>query len=475
MKIIEYSSGKNERAIITAMIVNDVVLARIASKWNPKDYRFSSPYMNQIAEWCVEFFRKNQKAPRKGITLIFNNWSEQARDKDTVALIEDLLVAINGEYVQLSEDINPQHYIDLAGKMFEHNKLKKVREDIDNAIQANDYEKAHSYITNYHKIDIGAGAGTYLHQDEEAILSTFTDSDRDTIIEWPGALGKFFQGLFERDSLISYAAPEKTGKSFMLQETAYQAVSQRRRTLLLSVGDMMEKHVKRRWLARIASWPFRAPEWPLTVKYPTKIKLPDKEDKEASASCSFTERVFKGPLDGKRSIEAIAEFTKRVVKSKRRYFKMHCVPTRSMTIAGIRSYLRDCELEHWSPECIVLDYADILDMSHSKLDMRDQINETWAQLRAISQEIHGIVVTATQTNAQSYQVKTIGRNHFSEDKRKNSHVTATYNLNQTSKEKENQIMRINCPWLRDGESNIYRCVTVAQCLPLANPCVLSAF
>ena len=54
----------------------------------------------------------------------------------------------------------------------------------------------------------------------------------------------------------------------------------------------------------------------------------------------------------------------------------------------------------------------------------NQINTTWKQLRALSQDRHCLVVTATQANAGSYTREApMDRRSFSEDKRKLAHAT----------------------------------------------------
>ena len=95
-------------------------------------------------------------------------------------------------------------------------------------------------------------------------------------------------------------------------------------------------------------------------------------------------------------------------------------------------------------------------------------------MRALSQDIHCLVATATQTDAASYDVDSIGMKHFSEDKRKYGHVTAMIALNQTPDEKKKEIMRLNFIVLREDEFSVRNFVHVAECRGLANPCVLSA-
>jgi hypothetical protein len=75
----------------------------------------------------------------------------------------------------------------------------------------------------------------------------------------------------------------------------------------------------------------------------------------------------------------------------------------------------------------------------------------------------------------SYKEDLIGREHFSEDKRKMAHVTGMVGINQTRREKERGVYRLNWVVLREGEFIEEHCVHVAGCLGLANPAMKSAF
>ena len=108
-------------------------------------------------------------------------------------------------------------------------------------------------------------------------------------------------------------------------------------------------------------------------------------------------------------------------------------------------------------------------------DTRDQVNETWAALSAMRLARHCLLVTATQSDAGSFEKGLLDKRNFSEDRRKLDHVTAMCGINQRAEEKERGVCRLNWVNLREGEYSHKRTVHVAQCLDLANPAVLSSF
>ena len=69
MKITKYD-GSRLRSVLIAMIVNDKVLATIATRW-PREGLFGSPSANLIGGWCVAHFNRFQKAPGRAIKNTF--------------------------------------------------------------------------------------------------------------------------------------------------------------------------------------------------------------------------------------------------------------------------------------------------------------------------------------------------------------------------------------------------------------------
>jgi hypothetical protein len=154
---------------------------------------------------------------------------------------------------------------------------------------------------------------------------------------------------------------------------------------------------------------------------------------------------------------------------------MECTSNSTTTVADVRASLDEKIKGGWIPDVVVIDYADILaPEAGAKLqDFRHQTNETWKALRRLSQDYHVLVVTATQSDAASYEARLVTRKNFSEDKRKLSHVTGMVGLNQTEEEKSRGIYRLNWIVLREGVFYEARCVTSAGSLALANPAMLS--
>jgi hypothetical protein len=69
----------------------------------------------------------------------------------------------------------------------------------------------------------------------------------------------------------------------------------------------------------------------------------------------------------------------------------------------------------------------------------------------------------------------MNRSNFSEDKRKNAHVTGMVGLNQTPDENEMEVMRLNWIVRRGARFTNSECCYLAGCLAIGNPAIRSCF
>jgi len=149
-------------------------------------------------------------------------------------------------------------------------------------------------------------------------------------------------------------------------------------------------------------------------------------------------------------------------------------PNSSITAAGIESILVEWAMNGWVADVVIIDYADIL-AAPPGTEGRDCINENWKRMRRISQELHCLLITASQADAGSYTSELIKRGNFSDDRRKNDHVTAMIGINTTDEDKEDGMTRLNYMKRREEDFSQRRQVQVASCLAIGMPLVKSRF
>lgn len=460
---VQTRDGKKERLILTGMIVDPVVCGRVAARWVKGEGLFRSKWANLIGGWCVDFYRKYDTPPQGSIESIFESWADAAeRDENTVTLVERFLGHLSDGYEEASEDINPDYVVDTAGEYFNQVRLEKLSEQIKGDIESGSPSDAIDRVTKWSHVEIGGGTGVDVLNDADAIREAF-EHKGDPLVTYPGALGEFFDDDLGRDTFVAFLGATGRGKSWWLLDIAWEAMRQRRKVAFFEVGDMSQAQLIRRLSVRAA----KHPQKPCTVKYPVDLYV---EDGEAEAE--FGERVFEKPLDWRKAYKAVQKHAKGKGKDRLR-LSVH--PNSSLTVAGMNSILLMWEREGWVPDVIVVDYADILAPPSGVAETRDQINATWKQLRALSQKLHCCVVTATQSDANSYNATLMNRSNFSEDRRKMDHVTGMIGINMTDEEKEDGIYRLNWLKRRDAEYVENKCVYTAGALSIGRPVMKSAF
>lgn len=461
---LERRSAQDERKILVGMILDRIVLSRIASRWAPPGL-FRTPWCNLIGGWCVEYLNRYDSPPGKAIESLFYSWSETSQDETSSKLIATFLESLAEE----SEDtsINSEYLVDLAGRHFNSVQLESLADGIQSDLTSGQILSATERVSKWNRLELGAGAGIEVLSDMDAIRSAF-ETKSEPLIQFPGALGEFFGGSLERDGFIGVMGPDKRGKSFWLSEMAYRALLARRKVAFFECGDLSQDQIMRRLMCRIS----RIPLQPGAVPYPRSIQ---RERGSRVASVELEDKQFETSLSWRKAWKACQKLLERKVKTQQSMWKLSCHPNSTLTVSGIRSILSGWERDGWTPDVVVVDYADILGSDHPKMDYRHQINETWKALRALSQSLHCLLLTASQTDADAYRRNTITRSNFSEDKRKLAHVTGMIGLNQTPEEAEQGIIRLNWIVRRESAFRETQCVHVAGALGLANPAVVSCW
>lgn len=477
---VESVDGAVERRILIGMITSKSVLGRVTSLWDGKLFR--SRWSNALAALCVDFYKKHNEAPNKAIDSLYESWAVGQRDKATVDLLNNFLVSLDGDYRQLGKDVNPDHVIDIAGKHFREVKLTALKDDLETALAAHDLERGEKIAAAYRRVEMGNGTGVALFNDCEEVKAIFAEDNNEVLVRYPGALGEHFGDDLARDCFVVFEGTAKSTKSFWLQDVAWRGMCSRKKVAYFEAGDLSKHQVELRFMVRASGHPSRStankhPYWPCTVNVPSKMEVKEHATKHyrRAVITSHQQLDFEDKLDYDSAWAACKKVMNTHLKSKYPYFQLSVHANSTLTIDGIRTVLDAYAAQDWYPDILVVDYADIMAWPLGSKDERDAINTTWKQLRRLSQELHCLVVTATQADADGYDKEILTRKNFSGDRRKNDHISVMYGINMTDDEREAGVCRLNTVARRDGAFVGKRCVHVAQCLPLGRPAVLSSF
>lgn len=465
MKVVK-RSGSEARKVLLRMVADTRVIGPVAAMWDDELGLFGSRPENLIAGWSVKHYKKFGKAPGKHIANYFDRWAEKQKDESVSEFVGTFLQSLSDEYKK-GPSLSSQIALDSAAHVFDRVRLERLRDQLGAATDKGDIEKGWEAISKARRTEVATTGWIEPFKGGAVIRNALLNVGK-TLITWPqDAMNRFFDAILARDEFVVFMAPEKRGKSFWIQELAYQGLINRRNVAFFEVGDQSQRQLLRRFAARAASQPFKRDD---VVRVPIEMAAADEE--KVFPNVVHEERHFPRPMSPAQAELAMKLFGKQYGRER---FRLVVRPNSSINILGVESILNDWKRDGWVPDILCIDYLDILAPIEGRYDTRDQINATWKACRALSQKFHCLLVGGTQADADSYDSDTMDMSNFSEDKRKNAHVTGTIGICQTQPEKDAGLYRLNWPNARDLEFSSSTHVYCASCLPFANPCVLACF
>ena len=502
-----------ERQIVLGMVVSDRFIKEVQPILRPD--LLESPWAMKVIGWCQDYHTKFGKAPGVHIEDIFQQEVEQGNiDDDQESIISKLLGTLSDEY-ERSKEFNADFLLDRAEKYFETRNLEKKAANIKSHLGKGDLVAAQAEWNNYKPVSRPESMGVDPFSDRESMLSAFEHSS-EPLFRLPGAVGKFLDDLMERESFVTLLGPEKRGKTWMLIEISLWARKAGRNVAFFSAGDMSQSQLEVRFGIRFAGRsnrpkncgeilvpvldckrnqddtcenPNRAGTF--AIMDPNTKQLMSYDDCPDHQPCTY---CLKNPgeqpgflgsswlktrppvevLDGPGAAKAAQKLARRWGKKSR--MKLIAFPNDTLTISRINQQLDAWEAQDsFIPDVIIIDYMDLIvpESNNSGEQVRHGIGKIWAGVRRMSQERHCLVISASQSDAGSYDVEWITNKNFSESKQKNAHVTGMITLNQTRIEKRRKIMRLGAILTREEAFDDHRGVTILQSLEQGKPLIAS--
>ncbi len=506
-----------ERHIVTGLIVSDEYIERVSAFWDP--LLLESPELRQVAGWCMDYYDKYHKAPDTTIEAIYMDKLPSLQKADA-QYIEGVLESLSDEFGRGAQ-FNAGYLYDQTVRYFKSQRLAQHNDEIKAMVDAGRVEEAEILAQSYTAGAEEAAVGLELSSDEalDRVEKAFSDTSQ-KVFSYPGALGDMLNEHLIRGGFVTLLAPEKRGKTFMLLEMSLRAIRQKANVAFFEAGDMTESQLLKRVCVYVAKRSDKMKYCqehfqPVGDCILNQLDLCDRDDRNCdhgifdvpiSVFCSKEQNRYvnisvlkeqyeafpdyvpcdshgctqrKGtvwikkikrttPLTGKQAKAKLKSFFKRY----KRRFRLATYPAGTLTVEEMRKCLDIWERrDGFVPDVIVIDYADLLAAGEGISEFRHKQDHIWKGLRGLSQERHALVLTATQADADSYKRGRLSLSNFSEDKRKLSHVTAQYGLNQDpeGREKRLGILRINEIVVREGEFSPDNEVVVLQDLSIGRP------
>jgi len=474
-----------EQRILTGMIMSDEVIAGIFPMFNA-DY-FEIPYAKLIAEWCVDYYRKYDRAPGEDIEGIFLSRQDSLEDglKHNIA---SFISALSTRYEDEIIQVNPDTILSEAEEIFRVRSLALFEEELEEARRRKDFKQVNLLLEEFSLPSADSAPPIPLHINEDKIRAAFEEVDK-PLFKYPGKLGELMNPHFVRSSFLSLLAPEKRGKTWFLIDLAHKALIQRNNVAFFEAGDMSEKQITARFCVHASGKNFKKrycgeqlelvpdclynQDGSCTLIEPDEIEWQGTKkemfemykDHVPCNECLFTgkqERYVPIPWyrECKRKRlrdEEAVHVMKRLQRRAGRKLMLSSHQADSLDVQGIRQQLNIWKREiGFVPDVLIIDYIDIMAPEPGfETQFRHKINQTWKRIRALSQELDCCIITATQADIAGAENRSLGLSNFSEDKRKRSHITAEFGLNQTLEEKQRGMMRVNEILVREEASSFY--------------------
>ncbi len=201
-----------ERRIITGLIVSKDFHERIEKVWSPTF--LESPELRTIADWCVTYFQKYNKAPDTDIQSIYLEQLKGGKiPKADGQYIEELLEDLSDEYGR-DMQFNSAYLYDQTIKYFKSQELEKHYREIEALNDMGQVDEAEKLAQSYTPTILDdTDTGLELSSDEalERVDRAFSETGQ-SVLTYPGALGELWNEHLIRGGFVTFLAPEKRGK-----------------------------------------------------------------------------------------------------------------------------------------------------------------------------------------------------------------------------------------------------------------------
>lgn len=451
-----------EKRIVTGSIVSKEFLDKIIKSYN-HEY-IESPYIRKVLNWAIDYHKKYQDAPGENIKDIYIANRKKLKDEEFEIIglmLDDILTG----YAEGS--FNNDYIVDQAISFFKSRELLITSNNVKYHLDKGDVEEAEKEIENYVRIAKPNLEINGFIASEEALSQTFNNTEDDTLLTLPRALGRFM-GPFQREWLVGISAPFKRGKSFLVGEftkiAALSGLKVASFNLEMSLSNMRKRTYMTLTGASEVSGPTIFPCFDCARNQSdncTKdervnhIRIPNQfTTKTKYKACTYCkdiyddnyemalwEEVIDVPRLDYYSVKEKMDALRKIGKAS---VWLECMPRFSASVGDIERKLDNLESIHdFIPDVLIIDYADILKADDSSLKGVEKEDDVWMCLARIASVRKMLVVVPTQLNKDSLDAKQIKTSHTAKWVGKLGHVDAMFAINQTPPEKAKGLTRIS--------------------------------
>lgn len=435
----------NEKDILVGLIVSDEFCKEISPIIDIKDLQVD--YSRVIVSWIKPYFEEFGKAPKSDILKLYRSHISEISNE---SLQNNILTFIEKLDEKYNSKRNDAYAIQEAIKYLKSRNLQNLSQDIEAYITSGDIDKAESLITRYRKVEKESGESVDLLNDADIVRESFTE-EQDKLFSFNGAYGRLV-GDIHREDFVAFLASMKVGKTFTLIDCGIEALKNGLNVVMFSLEMSRTNMIKRVWKS-------------LSGQVTEDIEITVPEFIQEGEKYRVEEKTVHKKASSILEVEKKQKSLKRLFRGGN--LKIFAEPAYSMSVEKLETKLDDLNHNGFIPDVIIIDYADIMLPSNSRLDYRNQLDDIWKRLRAMAQKRKCAVFTASQASRGAIN-KEATADMISEDIRKLAHVTSMVSISKDEYCKNHSLAMFSQLAVREGEPITER-VIATQCLSLGRP------
>jgi len=494
---VEKEKGLEEQ-ILLSMIVSTEFCHNINTTFNLDYLQISNHQI--IAKWAMDYYYEYKEAVGKKIIGIYRI-NQKDFDSKKSEMLFHTLNKLGFEFYD-AENFNVDLMVKEAGKYFKKRNLEIAVEKMQGFLSFNAIDKAEAVRYEVAPPIEVEERGLYTLSNDALEEIAYREQYSHETFSYTGYFSNII-GDIQRGQFIAFLGGPKTGKTWVLIETACQALIRGLKVMFVSM-EMPRHKINDRIYQRMGSLIVpstflqeRVYEFPVLDCVKNQMdtcyesyrlsrvglldqnnqKLTFENQPEDYVPCDYCrenipseykmttwfERIQRPELDFKNRKKVIDSFN---------FLKRNLItifyPRSSKTIQEITQKAEILQYkEKFIPDVFIVDYLDIT----KGITDRHDINKIWEYFDSYTTDKNLIGVTVSQAGRQTLHKTNIDLDDISEEWRKAAHVNKFIGIHQTLEEKKRKVLRLGLLANREDDFDKYHQALVLQNLSAGQVCL----
>jgi len=472
-----------EKKILSLLII-DQEFCLSAFDFLKKEY-FEQDFEQVIFQWTKEYYLKYKNPIKEKIQDIFSIEKEKMSE-EKISIVGNYLLNLSDFSINEKNSENSSFYIDKTREWAKNQGLKKIYTKGKKLVDLGRYDKAEKLLLERPKVEFETGGFIDFFDGSEVDKFFLQQIEKeDGLFLFDGKLGEYL-GAFERKELVTFTAPEKGKKSFMLQAAVIAALEANRKVLWYS-NEMDEYQIKERFYPRMTGTMldkhyqdnnglFIVPVFDCDLNQSgdclksirkNKEILLDKKGRKPSFRLDMKYKpctLCRGNYAFKTSywfkkLKNPKILNKKILNKKLKNFQKNWkgklvfkkYSNFTITFDQIYKDLEILEKQNFVPDVIVDDYLGIHGWEPEATNERSNIDITWKKAKRLADEYDLCYITGDQAKADAQNRMHLKETDWDGSKSITAHLNRKIGLNQGRQESEDGVVRISNLFNRSGK------------------------